>query len=313
VLHARQSYEYVAYAVPAKPAQHIYVIDDTSSDVFVFSAYANGNVAPAYRITNVGGNHSAPQGIAEDAKGYVYVTTIAADGVTTSLLVFAPGAHGNAKPVRVITGPRTTLTNNSSDTGVGPDGSVYVNGVKNRLHSGAGIAVFAPNEDGDAKPARLILGPNGGGAAVSSTGLVYATTALGTGNANALDVYGPTERGHEPPVATVEGQRARISTNLTAVDAQGDVYLCRNKAVIEFAPYQHGDVFPIRDVRGSNTGFTSLQPIAIDGAANVFAADGNPARLYRFKPDADRNVAPVAIITGSNTGLVSPAAMAVGR
>jgi hypothetical protein len=313
VLDAGKTYEFVAYAVPAEPAQHLYEIDDTSSDVLVFLAYSNGNVAPEYRITNVGGKGAAPQGIAVDKNGYVYVTTIAADGVTTSLIEYAPGARGDAKPVRVITGPDTTLTNNSSDTGVGPDGSVYVNGVKHSLNGGNGIAVFAPNEDGDARPSRLVLGPNGGGAAVSPSGLLYVTTAVGTGNEAALDVFGPKEHGNEPPEATVEGDLARISTNLTAVDAQGNVYLCRNAAAIEFAPYQQGNVNPIRQLKGGHTGFSNLQPIAVDGAANVFVAGTNPGRIYRFRPAADGNEAPVAIIAGSKTGAVSPAAIAVGK
>lgn len=304
VLQAKQSYEYVAYAVKAKPAQYIYVIDHAGSDVSVFLAGANGNVAPYYRIKNVGGNHAAPQGIAEDAKGYVFVTTIAADGVTTSVLVFAPGAHGDAKPVRAITGPHTTLTSNSSDTGVGPDGSIYVN-------DGNGIAVFAPNADGDAKPARHIKGLNGGGAAVSPSDLLYTTTAVGTGNKAALDAFGPTENGHEPPVATIEGREARIVGHLTGVDDQGNVYLCRQKAVIEFAPYQNGDVFPIRDVGDPSS--VGLQPIAVDGAGNVFAGDEDGARIYRFAPDADGNVTPQATIAGSNTGLINPAAIAVGK
>ncbi|HEY6324933.1 MAG TPA: hypothetical protein VIW73_00265 [Candidatus Cybelea sp.] len=304
VLRAKQSYEYVAYAVKAKPARYIYVIDHASSDVSVFLAGSNGNVAPYYRIKNVGGNQAAPQGIAEDAKGYVYVTTIAADGVTTSVLVFAPGAHGNARPVRAITGPHTTLTNNSSDTGVGPDGSIYVN-------DGSGIVVFAPNADGDAKPVRHIKNLNGGGAAVSPSDLLYTTTAVGTGNQAALDTFGPTEHGHEPPLAMIEGRKARVVGHLTGVDAQGNVYLCRKQAVIEFAPYQHGDEFPIRDIPGPS--FVGLQPIAVDGAGNVFAGDEDGARIYRFAPDADGGVAPVATIAGSNTGLVNPAAMAVGK
>ena len=304
ILQAKQSYEYVAYAVKAKPARYIYVIDHASSDVSVFLAGSNGNVAPYYRIRNVGGNHAAPQGIAEDAQGYVYVTTIAADGVTTSVLVFAPGAHGNAKPVRAITGPHTTLTNNSSDTGVGPDGSIYVN-------DGSGIVVFAPNADGDAKPVRHIKNLNGGGAAVSPSDLLYTTTAVGTANKTALDAFGPTEHGHEPPLASIEGREARVVGHLTGVDAQGDVYLCRQKAVIEFAPYQNGDVFPIRDIPGAS--FVGLQPIAVDGAGNVFAGDEDGARIYRFAPDADGGVAPVATIAGTNTGLVNPAAIAVGK
>lgn len=306
VLHAKQSYEYVAYAVRAKPAQYLYVIDHASSDVSVFLAGASGNVAPYYRIKNVGGNNAAPQGIAEDAKGYIYVTTIAANGVTTSVLVFAPGAHGNATPVRVITGPHTTLTNNSSDTGVGPDGSIYVN-------NGNGIAVFAPNADGDAKPVRIIKGLNGGGAAVSLTNLLYTTTAIGTTNKSALDVFGPTAHRHQPPLAIIEGRRPRIISHLTGVDDQGNVYLCRNKSVIEFASYQQGDVFPIRDVKGADLNFVGLQPIAVDGAGSVFAGDEDGARLYRFKPDADGDSMPVATIAGNRTGLINPAAMAAGK
>lgn len=305
VLQAGQSYVYAAYAVRANPARHLYVIDHGSSDVSVWLTGANGNVAPIYRIKNVGGNLAAPQGLAEDARGRIYVTTIAADGVTTSLLVFAPHAHGAAKPIRVITGPDTTITNNSSDTGVGPDGSVYVN-------NGNGIAVFAPNADGDAKPVRLIAGLNGGGAAVSPSDLLYTSTAVGS-NGAAIDVFGPGANGHATPLVTLRGSRTGIATNLTAVDAQGNVYQAPGLAVIEFAPYQQGNVYPIRDISGSNLNFVGVQPIAVDGAGNVFVGDEDGARLYVFAPDADGDVAPVATIAGSNTGLVNPAAIAVGK
>ena len=305
VLQAGQSYVYAAYAVPAKAARNLYVIDHASSDISVFLTGSNGNVAPIYRIKNVGGIHAAPQGIAVDGKGRVYVTTIAADGVTTSLLVFAANARGDAKPIRIITGPHTTLTNNSSDTGVGPDGSAYVN-------NGNGIAVFAPNANGDAKPSRLIKDLNGGGAAVSLSNLLYTTTSRGP-NSAALDAFGPTADGHVSPLVTIEGRRPGIVTHLTGVDSQGNVYLCRDNAVIEFASYQAGNVFPIRDIEGSKLPFVGLQPIAVDDAGNVFAGDEDGARLYRFEPYADGNVAPAATIAGSNTGLVKPAAIAVGR
>lgn len=306
VLQAGHSYIYAAYAVPAKPAKQLYVIDHGTSNVSVFLAGANGNVAPIYRITNVGGPHGAPQGLAVDSKGHVLVTTIAADGVTTSLVVYAPGARGNAKPVRVITGPDTTLTNNSSDTGVGPDGSAYVN-------NGNGIAVFAPNADGDAKPVRLITGLNGGGAAVSPSDLLYTSTAVGTGKESAIDVFGPNANGPAQPLAAIEGSRARVSGQLTGVDPQGNVYQCRNKAVIEFASFQSGNVYPIRDIHGGSLGFTGLQPIAVDGAGNVFVGDEDGAKLYRFAPNADGNVEPLATIAGGNTGLINPAAIAVDK
>lgn len=307
VLDAGQSYIFVAYAVPAVPDKYLYVIDHGTSDVSVFLTGANGNVAPIYRITNVGGPHGAPQGLAVDSKGHVFVTTIAADGYTTSLLVFAPRAHGDAKPIRTITGPDTTLTNNSSDTGVGPDGSAYVN-------NGNEIAVFAPNADGDSPPVRLITGLNGAGAAISPSNLLYASTAIGSsGNLNAIDAFGPNANGPAQPLATLEGKHAGISSNVTGVDSQGNVYQCRNHAVIEFAPFQAGNVDPIRDIRGRNLGFVGLQPIAVDGAGNVFAGDEDGAKLYRFAPGADGDVGPLATIAGNNTGLINPAAIAVGK
>jgi hypothetical protein len=307
VLNGGTSYVYAAYAVPATPGRFIYVIDHGTSNISVWPTGANGNVAPIYRIMNVGGIGGAPQGIAEDAKGYIYVTTIAADGITTSLLVYKPGAHGNAKPIRAITGPDTTLTNNSSDTGVGPDGSVYVN-------NGNGIAVFAPNADGDSKPVRLIAGLNGGGAAVSPSNFLYTSTAVGSsGSQSAIYGFGPNANGNTPPLVTLEGKRTNITTtHITGVDSQGNIYMCDDTAVIEFAPFQQGNVFPIRNV-SSKTNFVGLQPIAIDGAANVFVGDEDGARLFRFEPYADGDAAPAATIAGSNTGLINPAAMAVGR
>jgi hypothetical protein len=305
VLSGGTSYVYVAYAVPATPGRFLYVIDHGTSDVSVWPTGANGNVPPIYRIVNVGGVNAAPQGIAEDAKGFVYVTTIAADGKTTSLLVYRPGAHGNARPVRTITGPDTTLTANSSDTGVGPDGSVYVN-------DGNAIAVFASNADGDSKPVRLIQGLNGGGAAVSPSNFLYTSTAVGTsGSQSAIFGYGPKANGFDLPLVTLEGKRTQIATHLIAVDSQGNVYQCGDTSVIEFAAFQQGNVFPIRDV-SSKTSFVGLQPIAVDGAANVFVGDEDGARLYRFEPSADGNAAPAATIAGDNTGLVNPAAIAVG-
>jgi hypothetical protein len=88
--------------------------------------------------------------------------------------------------------------------------------------------------------------------------------------------------------------------------------MCDDRSVLEFASFQQGNVNPIREVRGGDLGFVGLQPIAIDGAGNVFVGDEDGARLFRFAPYADGNTAPLATIAGSNTGLINPAAMAVG-
>lgn len=304
-LQGGQTYIFVVYAVPAKPAEHLYEIDHGTSFIAVWPADSNGNVAPEYKINDVGGPHGQPQGIAEDSKGYVYVTTIGADGVTTSVVVYAPGAHGNAKPVRVITGPATGLNNNASDTGVGPDGSAYIN-------TGNGIAVFAPDADGNVAPTRLITNLNGAGAAVTPNNILFTSTALGK-SANEIDAFGPTANGPASPLYSIDGSKAVISSQLVGADSQGNVYQCRNTSIVEFASFQQGNIYPIRGIFGKNEGFVGLQPIAVDGAANVFVGDEDGAKLYRFAPNADRDTLPAATIAGSNTGLINPAAIAVGK
>jgi hypothetical protein len=304
-LQAGQTYIFVVYAVPAKAAEHLYEIDHGTSFVSVWPADTNGDVAPEYKINNVGGPHGQPQGIAEDPKGEVFVTTIGADGVTTSVVVYAPGARGNAKPERVITGPATGLNNNASDTGVASDGTVYVN-------TGSGIAVFGPDADGNVAPERLITNLNGAGAAVTPDNILFTSTAFGK-SANEIDAFGPTANGPAAPLYSLEGSKAAISGQLVGADSQGNVYQCRNTSIIEFASFQQGNVYPIRGIFGKNEGFVGLQPIAVDGAANVFVGDEDGAKLYRFAPQADRDTLPVATIAGSNTGLINPAAIAVGK
>ena len=92
---------------------NIYVGRYTSSQVLIFSASANGDVAPSRTITVSGGNVS---GVATDSAGDTYIALRTdqtnPDGTTTgtaSVEEFAPGASGSPSPTHTIAGSATTL------------------------------------------------------------------------------------------------------------------------------------------------------------------------------------------------------------
>ena len=78
-------------------------------------------------------------------------------------------------------------------------------------------------------------------------------------------------------------------------------------AVLVFAAGASGNVAPIREITGSNTGFSGTTAVALDGAGNMLVADssGSPS-IFVFPATATGNVAPSGSINGSNTGLNEP-------
>ena len=94
----------------------IYVADYYADSVFVYSALGSStgtlNEAPSATIsTTMTTGLSAPQGIALDSSGKIYV---ADDGTlrrvgTPSVFVYAAGSNGNAAPIATISGSATGL------------------------------------------------------------------------------------------------------------------------------------------------------------------------------------------------------------
>jgi sugar lactone lactonase YvrE len=78
-----------------------------NGSVTVYAAGANGNAAPIATIagTNTGLFNAAPEGIAVDSNGLIYVTTAGGNAI----LVFAANANGNVAPLRTIAGANTGL------------------------------------------------------------------------------------------------------------------------------------------------------------------------------------------------------------
>lgn len=101
-----------SYGVALDPAtQHIVVANSANNTVQIFAAAANGNAAPIAWIAGNKTKIASPFAVAVDNAGYLYVGTCPENqpNPQASILVYAPGAHGNAAPVQTIGGAKTDL------------------------------------------------------------------------------------------------------------------------------------------------------------------------------------------------------------
>src|SRR5437899_2325696 len=126
---------------------------------------------------------------------YVGSNTIA------SILVYAPGASGNAAPTATIAGDNTGLT---GTFGMARDGAgnIYVTNAGTTYST----AVAAAGTGGNATPTAMIAGGNTGlnfpaGIALDGAGNIYVTNFSG----NNITVYAASASGIPTPTATIAG------------------------------------------------------------------------------------------------------------
>jgi nitrous oxide reductase accessory protein NosL len=138
----------VGLTVDAK-SKKIYVVNYALPTVLVFDLTASGDVKPLAVITGKATHLTDPIGAALDAKGALYVTNSTAKGAETpAICVFAATAKGNAKPIRLIAGTKTTLFD---PLGIAVDAKGFV-----YTADGSGIKTFAPGANGNVAPVRTI-------------------------------------------------------------------------------------------------------------------------------------------------------------
>ena len=82
---------------------NLYVANAGNNTITVYASNATGNAAPLRTISGSATKLNQPNGVALDGAGYLYVGTEATTPSNGPILVFAPGASGNATPVQSIT------------------------------------------------------------------------------------------------------------------------------------------------------------------------------------------------------------------
>ena len=126
---------------------NIWMTNYESNEVRQYAADANGCPAP---LSSIKGPHTEldnPQAVVVDRKGRIVVSNY-----LSGILVFAPGAHGDATPIAKITNSKVINAHLEGMT-IDRHDNIWVTS-----YAFARIMEFAPNANGADEPKRLIEG-----------------------------------------------------------------------------------------------------------------------------------------------------------
>ncbi len=163
-----------------------------------FAAGAKGNVKPLRRITGPDTQLGQTDGIAVDARGYIYV----ANAATYAVTVYAPRARGDAAPRRVLSG---SVTGVNEPDGIAIDGTtLYVDAAYRGY-----IGRFRRNAGGNVPPLSTlnVRFPSGGPSGEVLTGVITAPdgTLYVGGLAPMIAQYAPRAKGNVAPLSVIQG------------------------------------------------------------------------------------------------------------
>lgn len=252
----------------------IVVADPDGNAIHEFAPGARGNATPV-DIKGAKTGLDGPVAVAIARNGAIWTVT-GSEGMdpTTSLLEFAPGAHGNVAPIRAISGPKTLLAP-ASGIALTPDGRhIWVNHFGETLSgpNRAAVQEYATSASGDVAPVRAIAGA-------------------------ATDLQFPL------------GIFVDSSGNVTVDDED---YLGENtSALVTFGPAAHGNVKPLRLLAGAKTGLDQSAGLALSAAGDIWVANQGTDAIERFAPRARGDVGPTRRLAGSLSGISDPVAVAV--
>lgn len=257
--------------------------------------YRVPNGEPASLLKAIGGSNSvtSPIGVAFGALRNVYAVDHGSQSKASKVLVFAPGAKGNAHPSAII---RCGGLNGAFGATTDRFGNIYVA----NSFSGS-ISIFPPGATGCVRGNRIIGGPHTGlasplGVAIDNEGRIYATSM-----ATSVNVYAAGATGDVGPVSRIAGPHTMLSEpDSVALDAEGDVYVTNldSGALTEYAAGSSGDVAPIRIIGGQKTHLVTPVGVAVAQDGRIFISEFDSNAIYVFGPRAQGNVAPSQTIAG---------------
>jgi hypothetical protein len=211
--------------------------------VEAFPLNANGNVAPAVRISGSATRIAYQSGVYVTARGSI----ISASTLHNAVCEFAPGASGNVAPERTLDGAPTQL-DDAAGLAIEPSSSnLFVVSV----HTSS-VLVFDYPARGHSAPLYAISGSNTQmnvplDVTFDATGAFYVANF----GAPAVLVFAPGATGNAAPVRTIAGSNTGLyRPSSVRVDGAGYLYVADNASVKVFAPGANGNVAPVQDIPG---------------------------------------------------------------
>jgi 6-phosphogluconolactonase (cycloisomerase 2 family) len=242
--------------------------------------------------------------------------TVASDGTLyaaprdgSSILVFAPGADGDAAPVRTISGPATGLSGKPHGLAVTNDGTLFATSYYTDE-----ILVFAPNANGNVAPVRTITssaldGPHGI-AYDAATNTVWVSSQL----APAILSFPADSDGATSPSKTIAGPSTGLTNPRTVALGAGSSIYVSDDTVRVYSRTAPGNNRPPTRVlpSGGNTGIDAPAGLATDPVTGtVYVASMRNNSIRAFTANANGNIRPLRILRGPDTGLQNPTSLAV--
>jgi len=216
-----------------------------------------------------------------------------------SVAVFAATANGDVAPLRMISGPLTTLTN--------PRGVTVANNEIIVADQGAQAIDFFPiTAAGDVAPVRRIVGASTGLSAPTGP-LVFGGELYVTQQTGPILVFPVSASGDVSPSRTISG----FGTGIRYIAiTDGEVYATRQGSIIVFPASTNGPAVPTRTIGGAGTGLSNPSGILVhDG--EILVSNINSPAIRVFAQTANGGVAPLRVIAGPATQLNSPDQIAI--
>jgi sugar lactone lactonase YvrE len=318
----------------------IYVVNNGTNTVTVYSANANGNVEP---VAVIGGSNSQlalPTAIALDASENIYVVNGAANSQSINVYPALGTSAGilNEAPIGRIAGSKTML---DYPTGIALDskGNIYVANasggpvVPHEIYNVGRITIYPPGSNGNVAPAAVISGKQTGlalplGIALGSHGNIYVAN-LNTANVgnpqlnnSSITVYTPGNNGDAAPIAIIAGDKTGlVDARGIALDSDGNLYTegsvnQRGFSINVYPRGSDGNVAPATTISGPDTGVFFPDAIALDADRNLYVLnnEGGPvgSGLVTIYPaGSSDNAIPSSTISSNFTGLNGPSGVAL--
>jgi sugar lactone lactonase YvrE len=284
-----------AGAAATAHAQTSVVVAENGAGSGAISTFTLGGTStPVRRITGSLTGLAAPEQIAADRSGNLYVANSSG-----SITAYPPTATGNVAPLRKIAGAATGLGGGVFGIAVDAAGHVYASN-----HYRNSITEYAPGANGNVAPIATLAGPATGvqlptGIALDPAGHLWVD------NAGGITEYPAGANGNTAPIAAVSGPQVS-SSSVIAFDPAGNLFVNETRpgpassseyTVEEFAAGATGNPSPIATLHGADTGLNGPSGLGlVPGAteqllvSNVFGAGS----VTQYGLPADGDVKPSA-------------------